>query len=113
MVKIEIVESLVLEIKKKFTRAEANEILDLIGTLADNPQKGKTLGTVGGILIKEIKYKKFRFYFIVDGYKLKFLRAEDLTDLMLRFVRMSDKKHQEQAIQEIRRILVDIGLGGF
>jgi hypothetical protein len=112
MVKIEIVESLYIEIEKKF-KGEGHKILDLMHTLEENPQKGKTLGTVGGIVIKELKYKNFRFYFLVDGFKLKFYSQEELTDLLLRFVRMSDKKHQEQVIQEIKEILLKIGPEGF
>ena len=32
--------------------------------MEENPNKGKLLGNVGGIVIKEIKYKNFRFYFV-------------------------------------------------
>ena len=112
MVKIEIVESLYIEIEKKF-KGEGHKILDLMHTLEENPQKGKTLGTVGGIVIKELKYKNFRFYFLADGFKLKFYSQEELTDLILRFVRMSDKKHQEETIREIKEILIKIGPEGF
>ena len=112
MVKIEIVESLYLEIEKKF-KGEGHKILDLMYSLESSPQKGKILGTVGGILIKELKYKNFRFYFLADGFKLKFFSEEELTDVLLRFVRMSDKKHQEETIEEIREILIKIGPEGF
>ena len=113
MVKIEIVKSLVLKIKKEFNNVEANEIIDLIESLEDNPKKGKLLSSVGGIVIKELKYKKFRFYFISDGFKLKCLREEDLVDLLLRFVRMSDKRHQQKTINGIKHILHKIGPSGF
>ena len=112
MAKIEILKSLVLEIKKKFSKKEANEVIDLIQSLEHNPKKGKILGTVGGIVIKEIRYKGFRFYFIADGYKLKFFSEQELTDLLLRFVRMSDKKHQQDTINEIKSILIKIGPEG-
>jgi len=112
MAKIEIVESLFLEIEKKFKK-EAHEILDLISTLENSPKKGKLLGTVGGIIIKELKYKGFRFYFLADGFKLKFFSEEALKDVLLKFVRMSDKKHQQQTIQEIKNILLKIGPAGF
>ena len=112
MAKVEIVESLYEEIEKKFKK-EAHKIIDLIERLEDSPNKGKILGKVGGILIKEIKYKSFRFYFLVDGFKLKFLSEKELTDLVLRFVRMSDKKYQQETINEIRSILTRIGLEGF
>ena len=113
MAEIEIVKSLVLDIKKKFNSKEGNEILDLIQSVSKSPRKGKPLGTVAGIVIKELKYRNFRFYFIADGYKMKFLKEEDLVDLLIRFVRMSDKKHQEETIKEIKRILISIGPKGF
>ena len=88
MAKIEIAKSLFEEIESKF-RKEASEIFDLMESLQDNPHKGKILGAVGGIVIKEIRYNNFRFYFITDGFKLKFTNTENLVDLLLRFVRMS------------------------
>src|SRR3989338_9772528 len=104
MAQIEIIDSLFEEIEKKF-KQEADRIFDLIEDLEENPLKGKLLGTVGGIVIKELKYNNFRFYFIVDGFKLRCMRQEELTDLLLKFVRMSDKKHQQQTIDEIKHIL--------
>ena len=112
MAKVEIVRSLLDEIQKKF-KHESHEMIDLIETLENNPHKGKTLGNVGGIVIKEIRYKSFRFYFIADGFKLKFLSTEDLTDLFIKFVRMSDKKDQQQTINEIKQVLQKIGSEGF
>ncbi|MFH1915797.1 MAG: hypothetical protein ABIJ21_00895, partial [Nanoarchaeota archaeon] len=102
MAKVEIVESLFEEIEKKF-KQRATRIYDLIDALENNPHKGKPLGSVGGIVIKEIKFEGFRFYFLADGYKLKFFKEEDLVDLLIRFVRMSDKKHQKETIKEIKR----------
>ena len=112
MAKVEIIGSLAKEIQKKF-KGESNEIVSLLRTLEQNPHKGKFLGQVGGVVIKEIKYKSFRFYFITDGYKLKVLSAEELSDLLIRFVRMSDKKDQQKTINEIKNILLKIGSRGF
>lgn len=112
MVKIIIVKSLFEEIEKKFKR-EADKIFDLFETLQDNPRKGKILGAVGSLLIKELKYKGFRFYFIVDGFKLKVITEKELTDLLMRFVRMSDKKKQKEVIEDIKHILKTIGPRGF
>jgi len=112
MAKVEITESLYNEIEKKFKK-ESHNIIDLLFALEDNPKKGKFLGTVGGIVIKEIKYKTFRFYFITNGFKLKYTCEYDLVDLLLRFVRMSDKKTQNKVIQEIKNILIKIGPSGF
>lgn len=112
MAKIEIVLSLFEEIQKKF-KGEAHKIIDLMETLEDNPHKGKLLSNVGGIVIKELKYKNFRFYFITDGYKLKIMDQEKLVDLLIRFVRMSDKKDQQETIEKIRKILLNFGPEGF
>jgi hypothetical protein len=112
MAKVEIIRSLFEVIKKKF-KGEAHKIIDLLETLEDNPKKGKLLGNVGGIVIKEIKYKSFRFYFLTDGYKLKAINEESLIDLLIKFVRMSNKNEQQETINEIRKILTKIGPSGF
>lgn len=112
MARVEIVESLYQEIEKTFKR-EGHKILHLIESTAENPRKGKLLGSVGGIVIKELKYKKYRFYFLTDGFTLKMLDESALIELLLRFVRMSDKKRQQQVIDEIKTILIKIGPAGF
>ena len=112
MVKVTILETLKDEILKKF-KGESKIIFKQMYSLAENPNKGKLLGNVGGILIKELKYKSFRFYFISDGYKLKIMDESKLVDLLIRFVRMSDKKDQQETIEEIRKILINLGLKGF
>ena len=84
-----------LLIKKKF-KAESHKVLDLLESVAENPKKGKLLAEVGSIALKQIKYRGFRLYFIADAYKIKFFSVEELTELLLRFVRMSDKKHQQK-----------------
>jgi len=108
MAKIEIVDSLAKEIQKKF-KGESHKIIQLLRSLEDNPKKGKLLGSVGGVVIKEIRYKSFRFYFVTDGYKLKFFNKEDLTELLIMFIRMSDKGHQQETINEIKKILLSLG----
>lgn len=112
MAKVEIVNSLFKQIEKKF-KGEAHEVIDLLETLESSPHKGKFLGNVAGIVIKELKYKNFRFYFITDGHKLKVFSKEELTELLLKFVRMSDKNQQQKVIEEIKQILIIIGPGGF
>ena len=108
MAKVEIVRPWLEEIKKKF-KGESHRVIDLLETLEDNPHKGKPIGSVGGIVIKELKYKSFRFYFIMDGNKLKVFSREELTDLLIKFIRMSDKKSQQKVIDEIRDILRKFG----
>lgn len=112
MVRVEIVNSLSREIKKKF-KGESHEIIDLLESLKENPSKGKFLGNVAGIVIKELRYKSFRFYFIADGFKLKCFGEDELIDVLIRFVRMSNKRSQQKVIGEIREVLQKIGAGGF
>ncbi len=112
MAKVEIVNSLFQEIQKKF-KGESHKVIDLLETLEENPKKGKELGNVGGVVIKEIRYKSFRFYFITDGFKLRCFDSHELVDLLIKFVRMSDKKSQQKTINEIRKILQKIGVEGF
>ncbi|MBU3923446.1 MAG: hypothetical protein KJ592_00860 [Nanoarchaeota archaeon] len=112
MAKVEIASSLFLEIQKKFG-GEAHRIVDLLETLEENPWKGKELCIVGGVVIKEIRYKNFRFYFFTDGHKLKCLDSSELIDLLIRFVRMSDKNGQQKTIEEIKNLLKVIGVSGF
>jgi len=112
MAKVKIVDSLLKEIEKKFGE-EAHDIVDLMESLEKNPKKGKELGQISGIVIKELRYKSFRLYFIAEGYKIKFMSIEELSDLLIKFVRMSDKKEQQKEINEIKSILRTLGERGF
>lgn len=112
MVKVEILENLKNEILEKF-RGEAKEVFKLMKSLELNPMKGKLVGNVGGVLIKELKYNSFRFYFLTDGFKIRCLDDKNLAELLIRFVRMSNKKDQQKIIGEIKKILQTIGAGGF
>ena len=112
MAKVVITTELEEEINKRF-KGESVKIFELIYDLKENPKKGKEVGCVGGIVIKEIRYKVYRFYFITDGYKIKFLKSEELTDLLIKFVRMSDKDTQQKVINEIKNILRALGGEGF
>lgn len=106
MVKVIITSNLVKQIKRKFSNVEANKIIDLLETLKTNPSKGKRLTTVGGIDVKEIKYRKFRFYFIMKNLDIKILSREELQNLLIKFVRMSEKKDQQKTIDNIKKILI-------
>ncbi len=107
-----ITEKLEEDVNKKFKK-ESIKIFDLMNSLKENPLKGKPLGNVGGILIKELRYESFRFYFITDGFKIKLLEQGELTDILIRFVRMSDKDNQQKVIDEIKKVLRSFGEQGF
>ncbi len=112
MAQVEITNSLLAQINKKF-KQQSVEVLQHLKSLESSPHKGKLVGVVGAIVIKELKCSGFRFYFITDGFKIKCLDEEKLVDLLLRFVRMSDKKYQQQTIEEIKQVLRTVGAGRF
>ena len=112
MAKIIVTKRLEEEINKTF-KEESVKIFESMYDLEKNPHKGKPVGQVSGLVIKEIRYEGYRFYFITDGFKIKMLQKEELTDLVIKFVRMSDKKDQQKVIDEIKRILRIIGEEGF
>lgn len=112
MAKVIITRYLEKEVNRVF-RKGAIEIFGLMKTLENFPKKGKFLAQVGGIAIKELKCKSHRFYFISDAFKVKFLDVSELNDLLIKFVRMSDKKSQQKTIEEIKKILRMLGERGF
>ena len=111
MAKVIITDEVEEEVNKIFKK-QSTKIFESMRDLEQNPHKGKPLGHVGGIIIKEIRYESYRFYFITDGFKLKMLRKEELNDLLIKFVRMSDKKTQQRTIDEIKHILRKLGEEG-
>jgi len=60
MARVEILESLKYDVLKKF-KGDAKRIFELMMSVEDYPKKGKFLGKVGNVTIKELKYKSFRF----------------------------------------------------
>ena len=104
MAKVIITKGLEEEVNKRF-KGQSVEVFELMLTLEDQPKKGKIVGVVGGIIIKELKYGVYRFYFITEGYKVKILKSDELRDLLIKFVRMSDKDRQEEVISEIKSVL--------
>ena len=71
MAKVEIIEALKGEVMRKFG-SESKTIFRQMRSLEENPKKGKVVGNVGGIVIKEIKYKKFRLLYPYKKNSLNF-----------------------------------------
>lgn len=109
---VKITRSLLKELTKRFSKEKALKAIDLIESLEKEPRKGKLVGVVGGITIKELKFEGFRFYFLFDGFTLQMFDEEKLVDLLFRFVRMSNKKEQQKTIDEIKKTLRNIGPSG-
>ena len=100
---------LLKQLKKTFGVTKSLEILNLFETLKENPKKGKEVGRVGNIVIKELKYESFRFYFLCDNFKIKFLKIDEIKDLIIKFVKMSKKNNQQEVIEEIKLLLKKLG----
>ena len=110
---VRITNSLEKEINKKFKK-KSIKVFEHLYSLEENPKKGRPLGNVGKIVIKELRYEGgFRFYFITDGFKLKVFKTEELKDLLIKFVKMSDKNSQQKTIDEIKYVLRNLGDEGF
>lgn len=112
MAEVVITFSLKKEVFKRL-KGDSIDVFKLMRSLEKNPHKGKVLSYVSGFVIKELKYKKFRFYFITDGQILKFGTDDELLDLLIRFVRMSDKKDQKKMIENIKNFLKSMGVESF
>ncbi|MBN2142390.1 hypothetical protein JW711_03595 [Candidatus Woesearchaeota archaeon] len=112
MIKIIVLHSLRDEIYKTFKK-ESLKVYSLMEALKANPSKGKVLGHVGSVSIRELKYESFRFYFILDGHRLILFSKGKIEELLIRFVKMSKKNHQQKTIDEIKAILKAVGEGGF
>ena len=112
MAKVIITRALQEEIFSKF-KAQSEPIFLHMKQLEAEPRRGKAVGNVGGVVLKELKDDKFRFYCITDGHVLKFGSADELAALLIKFVRMSEKKNQQSVINEIKNILRRMGLEGF
>lgn len=108
MAKVIITKDLFDKINKKFKK-ESIKVLDKLYSLKDNPGKGDELACVGGILIKEIRYNSFRFYFLVEGYKIKIIDDSQFLNLLIKFIAMSDKKYQQETIDKIKDLLKKFG----
>ena len=107
IVKIMILNKLRNKIFKTFKK-DSLKVYSLIEELKDNPNKGKILGRVGSISIKELKFKSFRFYFILDQFKINLFNKEGLKELLIKFIEMSKKNNQQKTINEIKNILKKI-----
>jgi hypothetical protein len=112
MIKIIIMNSLRDGIYNTFKK-DSLKIYSLLEGLKENPKKGKVLGNVENINIREIKYKTYRFYFVLDGHKLFLFNKNNINEILIRFVRMSKKNNQEKVINEIKWILKKISEEGF
>ncbi|MFT4261109.1 MAG: hypothetical protein ACMXX9_01610 [Candidatus Woesearchaeota archaeon] len=111
MVKIYVTKNLEKDINKRLSKKEADNVFLQFYSLKENPFKGDLVTVVGKIVVKELKYKKFRFYFFHSNNILKILSLDDLKNEIIKFVAMSDKSKEQQKV--INRLKSDIKNFGF
>jgi len=114
MVQIYISQSLLKEINKRLSKGEADVCLKLLYSLKENPYKGDIITVVGNILLKEMRFKNFRFYYIHSAKLLKIGLIEDLQSEIIKCIAMSDKsKEQQEVINKIKDNLKKYGFDWF
>ena len=95
MVIVRIDKSLVKKLEKRFNAKELKDIKSLFLSLQENPFQGDLLYTFGNFVLKEKKYKSFRFYFIHSHRILIIKDIDSLRDEIIRFIEMSKKNDQQ------------------
>ena len=113
MTEIIITKALSKKLRKFFSSTELRKIISLMRSLLTSPKKGKLLASVGGVVIKELKYKKFRLYFITDGHVIKFGTNDELNFLIIKFIDISDKKDQQKIIDKLKLLLESLSFDDF
>ena len=86
---------------------EAELILSKMNHLGSSPKSGKHLTTIGSLMLGEIRFRGYRFYYVTDAHKIKFLSVHELEDLIIRFVEYSEK-HQRETIEKLKDMLRSI-----
>lgn len=108
MVIVRIDESLIKKLEKRFNKKELKEIKNLFLSLQDNPFQGDLLYTFGNIILKEKKYKTFRFYFIHSRKILIIKDIKELQEELIRFIEMSKKNNQQKIINKLKTMMKKI-----
>ncbi len=110
MVHIIVTKKLEKEIIKHLSKKEADNAFLFMASLEENLFRGDLLTSVGSVILKELKYKNFRFYFIHSANLFKLLSEEELKQELLKFVAMSRKgKEQQQIIDRVKREIKSFG----
>lgn len=105
MVTVRIDVSLVKKLEKRFNKQELKELKKLFLSLQDNPYQGDLLYAFGKFVLKEKKYKTFRFYFLHSRKILVIKDIEKLKDEIIRFIDMSKKNNQQRIIDKLKEMM--------
>jgi len=90
---------------QKLFKGNSSKVYKKILSLKENPNKGKFLFRLDTLILKELKYESFRFYFIIDGNKLFLFNEDQLEEILIEFLALSKKNDQEKTIKEIKEVL--------
>lgn len=104
---VAITKALDKELKKLLSKQEYCEVKKKFLSLKKDPYKGKLLHVLGNVVLKELKHKSFRFYFLTSHNLIKIIAKVDLEKELIKFIRMSKKSDQAQVIQEILEQIKD------
>lgn len=105
MVIVRIDDSLVKKLEKRFNKKELKELKQLFLSLQDNPYQGDLIYAFGNFVLKEKKYKTFRFYFLHSRKILIIKDIEKLKDKIIRFIEMSKKNDQQRIINKLKEMM--------
>ena len=108
MIKVIIENSLVKKLEKKFNKKELKELKELFLSLQTNPFQGDFLYSFGNFVLKEKKYKSFRFYFLHSKKLLIIKDANQLQEEIIRFIEMSKKNNQQRIINKLKKMMKKI-----
>ncbi len=105
MVKVIIEQALVKKLEKKFNKQELRKLKELFLSLQENPFQGDIVFTLGNVVVKEKKYKSFRFYFLHSKKILIIKDVDQLKEEIIRFIEMSKKNNQQKIIDKLKKML--------
>jgi hypothetical protein len=105
MVIVRIDNSLVKKLEKRFNKKELKELKKLFISLQDNPYQGNMLYAFGNFVLKEKKFKTFRFYFLHSRKILIIKEVTKLKDEIIRFIDMSKKNDQQKVIEKLKEMM--------
>ncbi len=101
MVIVAITQDLNKELKKRLDKSTYYKVKDLFMSVKKDPYKGDVLHVLGNVILKELKYKTFRFYFLTSNNLVKFIATTNLENELIKFIRMSKKNDQQHVITDI------------
>lgn len=105
MVIVRIDDSLIKKLEKRFNKKELKELKRVFMSLQENPYQGDLIYAFGNFVLKEKKYKTFRFYFLHSRKILIIKDVARLKDEIIRFIEMSKKNNQQKIIDKLKKMM--------